>query len=144
MDLDWPGVSADPTVLPASSRTWMLPTLVVNETRRKTRGPPGSRSGGGKKALIVEADEFAYTKGGILVSDFVTPAYFGLGGPASRFDMCAKLTSACPSMLSGGYLEFLRAGQWSQITARLADGSRSYRSQRSGRTAYRLAQRARA
>lgn len=86
----------------------------------------------------VEDDNVAYTKGGVLVSNFVTPAYFyeATGG---KFDFGGKLTAAAPALTPGGYLGIYdpTSGQWTQVTARLEDGSTSYRSHRRGRTEYR-------
>ncbi len=91
----------------------------------------------------VEADADGYEKNGIWVSDFCTPKFFGLSTPSGctpdpRYDFRGLLTAPCPAMLPGGYLAKLANNQWTDLTARLANGSRSYRSQRSGRTAYRI------
>ena len=87
----------------------------------------------------VEDDSIAYMKNGVLVSDFVTPKYFfGTGGP-DRFDFCNKLSAAVPSLTPGGYLGIYdpTTGQWTQVTARLHNGTTSYRSRRHGRTGWR-------
>ena len=86
----------------------------------------------------VEDDSIAYTKNGVLVSDFVTPKYFfGASGP-NQYDFCGKLTGPAPTLTAGGYLGIYdpTTGQWTQVTARLHDGRQSYRSRRHGRTAW--------
>lgn len=91
----------------------------------------------------VESDDAGYmiAIGGntLLVSDFVTPHYFGLvdGVHDPRFDFRNQLPGPCPAMLPGGYIESLQGGQWVQLRARQTDGRHSYRSNRSGRSAYR-------
>lgn len=83
----------------------------------------------------VEDDSVAYTKNGVLVSDFCTPAYFR-NGPGAQYDFCNKLTAQAPALTPGGYLGIFdpTTGQWTQVSARLPDGSTSYRSHRRGRT----------
>jgi hypothetical protein len=86
----------------------------------------------------VEDDNVAYMKNGILVSNFVTPAYF-FEGNGGAFDFRNKLTGPAPALTPGGYLGIFdpRTGQWTQVTARLEDGRASYRSRRRGRTEWR-------
>lgn len=64
----------------------------------------------------VEADNFGYAIDGVLVSDFVTPAWFG--SPGTQFDFCGHCTKAY-QLLSGGYIgvRHYRAGQWGEVTA---------------------------
>jgi len=83
----------------------------------------------------VEDDSVAYQKNGILVSNFVTPAYFFEGGGAA-YDFRGKLTAPAPALTPGGYLGILdpQTGQWTQVTARLPNGMLSPRSRRHGRT----------
>src|SRR5215469_13753876 len=86
----------------------------------------------------VEDDSIAYMKDGVLVSNFVTPAYFFQGnGPP--FVFCKHLTGPAPTLMPGGYLGIYdpKTGQWSQVTARLQNGKQSFRSRRHGRTAWR-------
>jgi hypothetical protein len=67
----------------------------------------------------VEADQFGYTIGDVLVSNFVTPAWFG--APGSVFDFGAHCTAAF-QLLAGGYIgvrRYARATEWSQVTANL-------------------------
>jgi hypothetical protein len=88
----------------------------------------------------VEADQFGYTKGGVLVTDFVLPSYFKAASRVpQKYDFAGHLRHPAPALLPGGYLAIqLPNGQWTQITARQADGSMSYRAKRNGRTAKRI------
>ena len=85
----------------------------------------------------VEDDSVAYMKNGVLVSDFVTPAYF-FESNDTKYDFCGKLTGVAPALTPGGYLGIYdpTTGQWTQVTARLQNGHQSYRSRRHGRTAW--------
>jgi hypothetical protein len=86
----------------------------------------------------VEDDSVAYMKDGVLVSNFVTPAYF-FGAGAPKYDFCGKLNAPAPALTPGGYLGIYdpTTGQWTQVTARLQNGKQSYRSRRHGRTGWR-------
>jgi hypothetical protein len=70
----------------------------------------------------VEADNYGYQIDGVLVSDFVTPAWFG--SPGTQFDFRGHCTKAY-QLLPGGYLgvRHYRAGQWGQVTAQAAPDS---------------------
>ncbi len=70
----------------------------------------------------VEADNYGYQIDGVLVSDFVTPAWFG--SPGTQFDFCGHCTKAY-QLLPGGYIgvRHYRAGQWGQVTAQAAPDS---------------------
>jgi len=85
----------------------------------------------------VEDDSIAYMKNGVLVSDFVTPAYF-FESNDTKYDFCGHLTGQAPTLTPGGYLGIYdpTTGQWTQVTARLQNGKQSYRSRRHGRTAW--------
>lgn len=90
----------------------------------------------------VESDSDGYLIGDVLVSNFVLPSYFGLGGRPLQppFDHLGNLRGPCPTRAPGGYQAFLNpAGGWDQLSARLASGRMSYRSQRRGRGAFRAA-----
>lgn len=81
----------------------------------------------------VEDDLYGFEIDGVLMSDFVLPAYYSKGtGP---YDYKNKLQSGCPTLLSGGYISYIENDIWHQITARYASGLMSYRSQRYGRSA---------
>lgn len=56
-------------------------------------------------------EETYYQKAGVLVSNFVLPAYWDttLG---NRYDWNGQLTGACPNKLPGGYDLKLVSGQW--------------------------------
>jgi hypothetical protein len=100
----------------------------------------------------VEADEFAYQKLGVTVTDFVLPQYFYLPavtspawpkGAPPAYDFMGHLTSgAAPTLLYGGYLGIrLPDGEWSQVSMFRKDGTRSRRALRDGgRTSYAAAQ----
>lgn len=86
-------------------------------------GPDG-RSWAYENADAVEADECAIevpmpSGSSVLVSDFVTPAYFDPAMPAgSVYDYRGLLHSPLPTMLPGGYLAFQEpSGAWGQLTA---------------------------
>lgn len=52
-----------------------------------------------------------YDIDGVLVSNFVTPSYFGFD-QGSRLDFLEKLTGRAPTLRPGGYIEQLENGQW--------------------------------
>ena len=83
----------------------------------------------------VEDDAVAYTKNGVLVSNFVLPSYF-YKGEGHKYDFRGKLHGPAPALTPGGYLGIYdpATGQWTQVTAHLADGRTSPRSRRHGRT----------
>lgn len=64
----------------------------------------------------VEADNYGYSIAGVLVSDFVTPAWFG--SPGTKFDFCSHCAKPF-QLLSGGYIgvRHFRAGSWGEVTA---------------------------
>jgi hypothetical protein len=71
-----------------------------------------------------EADQFGYDINGILVSDFVYPAWFEasrLPGSA-QFDFAKQLQSPLPQLLPGGYIGAFDVGSgsgWHQVSAML-------------------------
>jgi hypothetical protein len=79
-------------------------------------------------ADATEDDAYGYERDGVLLSDFVSPRYFGLAttGP---FDFRRLLRAPCPHMLPGGYLSFETPdGQWQQIFgAEPADARAAYK-----------------
>lgn len=64
-----------------------------------------------------EADELAYAGvAGIMLSDFVLPAYFSTG--AGPYDFCGALHKPCPALTPGGYMSIAdAAGNFTQIQA---------------------------
>jgi hypothetical protein len=70
----------------------------------------------------VEADELGYEIGGVLVSDFVLPAYFSplFAGKGHPLSFKGNVTEPF-SLAEGGYLSFLDLGDlkkgWQQVTA---------------------------
>jgi hypothetical protein len=66
-----------------------------------------------------ENEKFAYKKDGVLVSDFVTPAWFDPNAkrPGSRFDFRDQIDKPF-GLLEGGYAATydLKSGQWKMIT----------------------------
>jgi|SRR5580704_3159904 hypothetical protein len=87
-----------------------------------------------------EDDSYGYEINGVLVTDFVTPSWFGHQYAAAPFDFAGHCQSAF-EVLSGGYAQkFSEAGGWTQITgskarsferARAVVGSRRERRMRS-------------
>lgn len=76
----------------------------------------------------VEADAQAYAIDGVLVSNFVYPAYFSNLIRGGRYDHCGFLSGACPELTEGGYLPIRdHAGNWSSIYADRGDGMRGRR-----------------
>lgn len=84
----------------------------------------------------VEADEQAIAIDGVPCSNFVLPPYFRRGS-AGPWDYQKNLAGPVPALTPGGYMAFEVGGVWHQVTARLADGSLSRRSLRTGRCARR-------
>lgn len=98
----------------------------------------------GRQALVelcdpVEDDRFAIDVGGVKLSDFVLPGYFGmlLGHPMGTtdppmppFDYGGHLSGPCPTLTTGGYQTLIVDGQYTQVTAMYLGGDPSYRSQR--------------
>jgi len=67
------------------------------------------------------------------------PTYFGGARGGLKYDFAGHLHHPVPALLPGGYLAIeLPNGQWTQITARLADGTMSRRAKRIGRSAKRI------
>ena len=72
----------------------------------------------------VEADEYGYEIGGILVTDFVTPDWFGHQKTRTQVDL--KNHAMTPfEVLTGGYAQWYDVGQrvWQQVTGPLAQKS---------------------
>lgn len=120
-----------------------LPVTITHELAEMLVDPDaaevvqiGSRAWAKEAADAVEADELAIEVDGVACSNFVLPAYFQAesSGP---WDYGKRLVGPVPHLTPGGYMSFYRNGQWHQVTARLADGSLSRRSQRPGRNARR-------
>jgi hypothetical protein len=63
----------------------------------------------------VEDDQYAYDINGILVTDFVTPAWFGFKDASGAVDFQRHASSAF-QVLSGGYAQKFGADGWQQIT----------------------------
>lgn len=62
-----------------------------------------------------EDDQYSYEIGGVKVSDFVYPAWFG-GIEGTKFDYCGHITKA-GQILSGGYIGYWTpSGGWTQQT----------------------------
>ncbi len=82
------------------------------------------KEGQGRVSFLVEvcdpseADEFAYTVNGILVSDFYTPNYFDpVAAPGVRYSFTGAITEP-RQVLRGGYLSWVDSttGHWWQET----------------------------
>lgn len=89
----------------------------------------------------VEDDIDGYHIGEVLVSDFVTPRYFGMANPTGdpRYDHRNLLLAGCPTLRPGGYSMYFADGQWKSTMARKADGGLSYRAIRTGGRMHRRA-----
>jgi hypothetical protein len=75
-----------------------------------------------ENADAVEADEFGYRKGEVLVSDFVLPAFFDPRHRGKDIPLSFKGNVTEPfSLAKGGYLSYLELGNlhsgWQQVTA---------------------------
>lgn len=101
---------------PDASETWTMP-----DGRRAAR----------EACDAVEEDELGLTYDGVLLSDYVLPAYFSTGpGP---YDKAGKLLRPCPQLEPGGYMSIAdKDGAWSQITADLRNGLKSARALQAG------------
>lgn len=84
-------------------------------------------------------EQNGYMIGETFVSNFVLPAYFRFNatGATTGFDFNGQLTAACPALLPGGYLQYWTGTQWEQTFARQHDGTLSWRTMISGRSAWR-------
>lgn len=100
--------------------------MLADSDAQQVWNMPDGRQASLEVCDAVESDDVGYKIGDVLVSDFVLPAYFSNGpGP---FDFCHHLTSSCPALTSGGYMEVRRhGGAWTQIEKDRTDGLRSRR-----------------
>lgn len=74
----------------------------------------------GEIADPVEDKDYGYDIGGILVSDFVTPNWFGHQHPTKAIDFCAHAGAAF-SILPGGYAQWWSQTRgWQQIIGHMA------------------------
>jgi hypothetical protein len=69
-----------------------------------------------------EADEFGYEINGVIVSDFVYPAWFELfrASGSTQFDHTKHVNAPVPHLLPGGYIGAFDVGSgsgWHQVTA---------------------------
>jgi hypothetical protein len=67
----------------------------------------------------VEDDQYAYDINGVLVTDFVTPAWFGFKDATGPLDFQRHATSPF-QVLSGGYAQKFGADGWQQLTGEKA------------------------
>jgi hypothetical protein len=68
----------------------------------------------------VEDDQYGYEIGDVLVSDFVTPAWFGFASSSGKaLDRQGHVTAAF-EVLSGGYAQNNNGGGWQQVTGKHA------------------------
>lgn len=84
----------------------------------------------------VESDALGYTIDDVLVTDFVTPAYFfeKNGGGNTAFDHQGHLHARAPALLHGGYLGIQDPfGRWGQVSMFDEHGRLSRRAIRHGR-----------
>ncbi len=66
----------------------------------------------------VEDDQYGYDIGGVLVSDFVTPAWFGFQNSSGPLDFQHHATKAF-QVLTGGYAQKFGKGGWQQVNGDL-------------------------
>jgi len=76
----------------------------------------------------VEADAYAYTKRGVLVSAFVLPAWFIRGAKAAAYSFPAGIVKAPMQLAKGGYIGKWQLGRWTQVVAKMAEGQTASRS----------------
>jgi hypothetical protein len=97
----------------------------------------------------VESDALGYTHPGadgkpVLLSDFVTPRYFGKENPGgvTLYDFQGRLHEPAPGLLQGGYLGIYnpKTGRWTQVSDFDPIAGQSRRALRHGRNAWCMAQ----
>ena len=72
----------------------------------------------------VEADALGFKINGVLLSNFVTPAWF-IPGASGPYDICRRLTGP-GQIAAGGYVSVRKDGSgWTQVTAESAPGVQS-------------------
>jgi hypothetical protein len=71
----------------------------------------------------VESDEYGYEIGGVLVTDFVTPAWFSYKGAHGLIDLKGHAHTPF-EVMDGGYAQRFVNGQWEQVTGMKARNSR--------------------
>jgi hypothetical protein len=62
----------------------------------------------------VEADRYGYEIDGVLVTDFVTPAWFGFQNAAGKLDFQSQAQQAF-TVLPGGYAQKFEGNGWQQV-----------------------------
>jgi len=71
----------------------------------------------------VEDDRYGYDINGVLVTDFVTPTWFGFKNATGALDF-QQHASAPFQILTGGYAQKFGQGGWTQVTGQAASGKR--------------------
>lgn len=66
-----------------------------------------------------EADNYGYKIGDILVTDFITPAWFGFYGAGARPVDFTRNAASAFQVLSGGYAQKFVGGTWQQVNGAL-------------------------
>lgn len=69
----------------------------------------------------VEAEDQAYFIDGVLVTNFVYPAYYS-NQVAGKYDFRNILRAPCPALSPGGYQQVFERGQWVDLAANRGDG----------------------
>ena len=100
------------------SEGWSLTTshecleMLVDPQGNNTRAGQSPKPGQGRVEFLVEvcdpseADDFAYTVNGVMVSDFYTPEYFApVAVPGARYSFTRAITQP-RQVLKGGYLSW--------------------------------------
>jgi hypothetical protein len=115
-------------------------TVVSHELLETLADPLTTRMGSDGITIVEVCDpveETLYLIDGLVVSNFVLPAYFGLEA-GTKYDFNGQLTAPAPTLLPGGYLMQFLGGQWVSHFGRKADGTLSFMATRStGRSTYR-------
>jgi hypothetical protein len=80
-------------------------------------------------------EDFYPGLGGVPVTNFVLPSYFGIGPVGPPWDMMGQLSGPAPALRPGGYIDELTGGAWTMHLGDRADGYMATR--KNGRRAWR-------
>lgn len=72
----------------------------------------------------VEDDQYGYEIGSVLVTDFVTPAWFGFPNATGALDFKKHATKPF-EVLSGGYAQKFGKGGWTQVNGAKAEAAKA-------------------
>ncbi len=110
-----PSVTVSHELLEMLVDPWVFSVVTLDDGRGTVFGP-GASELAQEVCDAVEDDSLGYHVQNVLLSDFVTPAWFGAEG--SKFDFLGHCSKPY-QLLSGGYIgvRHVRAGAWGQVTA---------------------------